>query len=204
MSRELPARPNLEFLKNQAKQLLAELQTANSDAKLADALHVLAREYGFPSWPKLKLDVEARSVIATSVGSPLAGTWAADANRSAALPSGIRSATLAVRVAGDIVTLIDTVIDAVGAERRTENVVQVDGSEYVDERANGYSLMARWLGPRTLEAITLRDGIEVGRVAYGVSADGAVLTITGAARAHNDYPAVEVQTVFRRVSPVSL
>jgi ankyrin repeat protein len=69
--RELPARPNLEHLKNQARTLLRDALASDADAqarfsdcsigatpKLADALHVIAREYGFETWPALKLHVE--------------------------------------------------------------------------------------------------------------------------------------------------
>ena len=59
MSRDLPDRPHLDHLKKQAKALLRELRQRDANATLADALHVLAREYGFPSWPKLKEHVEA-------------------------------------------------------------------------------------------------------------------------------------------------
>jgi ankyrin repeat protein len=74
--RQLPARPNLEHLKNQAKLLQREMlrsepaAVARFDAarvvpagvpKLADALHVIAREYGFDHWAKLKAEVESQS-----------------------------------------------------------------------------------------------------------------------------------------------
>ncbi len=72
--RELPARPNLEHLKNQARTLLQQEQASDASArtrfaavgvavqpKLADALHVIAREYGFDTWPALKLHMEAGS-----------------------------------------------------------------------------------------------------------------------------------------------
>src|SRR5260370_12467868 len=75
MSRDLPAKPNLEHLKKQAKELLHDFQqgapdvierfrsitslSAPATAKLADAQHVLARDYGFASWPKLKEHVES-------------------------------------------------------------------------------------------------------------------------------------------------
>jgi len=73
--RELPARPNLEHLKNQARTLLREslasdpaatarltaVGVASFTPKLADALHVIAREYGFETWPALKLHIEATS-----------------------------------------------------------------------------------------------------------------------------------------------
>jgi hypothetical protein len=59
MSRVLPAHPNLDHLKNQAKDLLTELQRRSPEAKLADAQHAIAKDYGFASWPKLKTHVES-------------------------------------------------------------------------------------------------------------------------------------------------
>ncbi len=50
MSRELPAKPSLEYLRKQAKQL----QRTTSHGKLADAQHAVAGEYGFADWAKLK------------------------------------------------------------------------------------------------------------------------------------------------------
>jgi ankyrin repeat protein len=72
----LPARPNLDFEKKQAKALLkgyrdgdsaaiermrARLETSRSTAPptLADAQFVIARERGFESWPKLKAHIES-------------------------------------------------------------------------------------------------------------------------------------------------
>lgn len=60
MSRDLPPNPNLEHLKKQAKALLDTLRQQNADATLVDAQHALAREYGFPSWPKLKAHIANR------------------------------------------------------------------------------------------------------------------------------------------------
>jgi ankyrin repeat protein len=75
MSRELPAKPNLEYLKKQAKELLHDFQRSKphaadrfrafassctpANAKLADAQHVVARDYGFANWPKLKEHVDS-------------------------------------------------------------------------------------------------------------------------------------------------
>ena len=77
MSKLLPARPNLEQLRNQAKDLLKSLKsgdpvglqrlqeyhpqppkTADASFSLSDAQLVIAREYGFATWPKLKEHVE--------------------------------------------------------------------------------------------------------------------------------------------------
>jgi hypothetical protein len=81
-TRQLPARPSVQHLKHQAKDLLAgqrdripqvlqrlrefhprmraltDAQIAASQLKLSDAYLAIAREYGFPSWPKLKTFVE--------------------------------------------------------------------------------------------------------------------------------------------------
>lgn len=54
-SQTLPDRPNLQHLKNQAKDLLR----AGSAQSLADAQFQIARMYGFASWPKLKAHVES-------------------------------------------------------------------------------------------------------------------------------------------------
>ena len=59
MSRQLPSRPNLDHLKKQAKDLLADIQNGNPGWKLADAQHAIANGYGFASWPKLKAHVES-------------------------------------------------------------------------------------------------------------------------------------------------
>jgi hypothetical protein len=59
MSRSLPPRPNLEHLKNQAKDRLLELQQRAPQSTLADALHAVAQEYGFKTWPELKAHVES-------------------------------------------------------------------------------------------------------------------------------------------------
>ena len=69
----LPEDPSLEHLKNQAKTLLARAREGDEQArawvrefhpdppaqlKLADAQLVVARAYGFPSWPKLHAHLE--------------------------------------------------------------------------------------------------------------------------------------------------
>ncbi|MEP6732224.1 MAG: ankyrin repeat domain-containing protein [bacterium] len=74
MSVELPARASLEHLKSQAKELLRARRERDAEAlerfashtavaaepKLADAQHVVAREYGFATWTALKEHIESR------------------------------------------------------------------------------------------------------------------------------------------------
>src|SRR2546422_107252 len=59
-SRQLPARANLEHLRNEAKQRLREMRTRDAALKLADAQLLIAREYGFASWRQLKAAVDDR------------------------------------------------------------------------------------------------------------------------------------------------
>jgi len=54
-SRQLPDRPNLRHLKDQAKDLLK----AGAAATISDAQFKIARLYGFASWPRLKAYVDS-------------------------------------------------------------------------------------------------------------------------------------------------
>jgi ankyrin repeat protein len=77
MSIQLPSRPNLEHLKAQAKDLLSAFSNGQEEDRvlavfagktsitLSDAQLVVAREYGFESWPKLKAHVELYNADAT-------------------------------------------------------------------------------------------------------------------------------------------
>jgi ankyrin repeat protein len=129
MPRELPARPNLEQLKKQAKSLLHAAQAHDGDAlrrfaalpafsgkpineinaadlALHDAQSLIAREYGFPSWPALREEVEARTL---SFGAALdefvrcaTGGASGRAERLLALYPDVASANLyAALVLGD-------------------------------------------------------------------------------------------------------
>ncbi len=70
----LPARPDLDQLRHQAKDLLHAAQRGGPEAIarigavsdrviLASAQLAIAREYGFASWAKLKLEVERRDIL---------------------------------------------------------------------------------------------------------------------------------------------
>jgi hypothetical protein len=61
--RRLPPRPNLEYLKNEAKRRLQALRLTAPAARLADAQHRLAREYGFANWRELKASVDRVACI---------------------------------------------------------------------------------------------------------------------------------------------
>jgi ankyrin repeat protein len=72
--RDLPARPELEQLRRQAKDLLRAARAGDADAlaalsavseriTLASAQLAVAREYGFAAWPALKREVERREIL---------------------------------------------------------------------------------------------------------------------------------------------
>jgi ankyrin repeat protein len=58
----LPDKPNLDWLRKQAKRRLDELRRSNPDAQLSDAQFDLARQYGFPSWRALKAHIESLAI----------------------------------------------------------------------------------------------------------------------------------------------
>ena len=153
--------------------LLRDLQERQPDAQLADAQHAIAREYGFSSWPALHAHVE--QIVARTAKNPFAGTWrwAAD---SPAAGDPYRSVTLRVDVDDDAITIADVVVAASGEELRNENTLRPDGQTY--PQAHGYAVMAKWNGPRVLEAVGMKDGRIEGRVTYEVSEDGTALTLS--------------------------
>lgn len=91
MSRDLPAKPNLEHLKKQAKSLLSDYLQGDATAvarfgsiahpKLADARQVLARDYGFATWAKLKEHVDALATASNPAEALKAAVLANDAVR---------------------------------------------------------------------------------------------------------------------------
>jgi hypothetical protein len=172
MSRRLPAQPNIEFLKKEAKELLDSQRPQHPEWKLADAQHALAREYGFDSWPKLKASVES-----LMQPSPLAGRWVANISKSKRNPSNLfRRATIDVSVAGNTVRFAHDAIDEVGREDRDVNTVEADGIERV--HAHGYRLTVRWMGAHVLEIMTTHAGLPASCATYEVSPDGRTLIVS--------------------------
>lgn len=86
-ARDLPARPNLEQYKKQAKELLKQWKASDpqSTQQLADAQHVIARDHGFDSWKTFSDEIAKRT--------------------GAAEKAAILKAAEAALVAGDDVTL---------------------------------------------------------------------------------------------------
>jgi uncharacterized protein len=71
---DLPVRPDLRQLRIQAKDLLrraragdgaarARIEAVSGRLQLSSAQLAIAREYGFPSWPRLKAEVDRRELL---------------------------------------------------------------------------------------------------------------------------------------------
>jgi hypothetical protein len=177
MSRDLPVRPNLEFLKKEAKALLGTLRQRNASAQLTDAQHVLAGDYGFASWPKLKAHVES---LAAGAGShPLAGRWIADVARSTRHPANLfRRATVEFRVDENTVNVQQEFVDEANRVVRNHMAIVADGAPHAV--SHGYILTARWRGAHALDTVATKNGEVVGAGRYEVSPDGRRLTIIAA------------------------
>ncbi len=190
MSRDLPARPHLEHLRKQAKELLASLQQQDPRSRLADAQHQIAREYGFESWPRLKAHVESQA----STPHPFVGKWTADMSRSKLHPlNQLQSASIGFDVAGDDVIIDYVTVDASGRTDRGVNSFVADGNQHPSQLRYGYVMCARWLGPRGLEAVVSKGGEPEGRAEYVVSPDGSTLTLSATWR-----DGIEQRSVFVR------
>ena len=88
MTSELPARPDLEQVRRQAKELLraakggdeaamAQISAVSDEVILASAQLAVARAHGFESWPRLMTEIERREILTTRdtkrLGELLAG-----------------------------------------------------------------------------------------------------------------------------------
>jgi catechol 2,3-dioxygenase-like lactoylglutathione lyase family enzyme len=69
MTKALPPRPDLEWLRKAAKDQLAELRARDPAAKLHQAQLAIAGEYGFKSWRALKAHVDTLSLDGLIIGA---------------------------------------------------------------------------------------------------------------------------------------
>src|SRR5437588_6361574 len=73
MTKPLPPRPDIEWLRKAAKERLAELRTRDASAKLHQGQLEIARDYGFPSWRALKAHVDALSLDGQIIAATVEG-----------------------------------------------------------------------------------------------------------------------------------
>jgi len=184
---QLPGRPDLDQLRRQARELhraalggdagaLGRLRQVSGTVALSAAQLAIARDYGFPSWPRLKAEVERRRARAAS---------GAGEDRAAEDRAGVDSAAGAGPEADELIAgqyadrpqlrpVLDAVLAALPAvgpatvqarktlvslvtPRRTFAVVQAVTKSRVDlglrldyERPGGRLLPARDLGAATV------------------------------------------------------
>lgn len=113
----LPPRPNLEQLRKRAKNL-----ARSNGSKLADAQFAIAREHGFPSWPKLRAYVQR----VEEHGPELEHAYHADLEY------------YADRAIGLLASAEDGTPDAVAAFVRRQQPLTRDGARTVVARAHGF------------------------------------------------------------------
>jgi Ser/Thr protein kinase RdoA (MazF antagonist) len=75
--RTLPDHPSLDYLRQEAKDLLAALRESRPDATLAEAQRTLANQYAFHAWTDLKAEVERRRVNMPAADPALAQAFIA-------------------------------------------------------------------------------------------------------------------------------
>lgn len=71
MSKQIPENADMRQLRTQAKELLQSIKSGRTTyegieadtAKLSDAQRIIAREYGFPSWPALVKEIELPKLL---------------------------------------------------------------------------------------------------------------------------------------------
>ena len=111
--------------------------------------------------------------------SPFVGSWKANLSKSKRDPNHqFQSATLHFAVEGDAVTLKHEGVSASGQEESGVTTLHADGKEHSTDRAPGMTVIARWVGSRTLDVVAKKGDDTVNRGQYEVSADGQTLTAT--------------------------
>lgn len=200
MSKALPERPDLEQLKKQAKDLLKQARAGDRDAvarlasdeagklTLIGAQRVIARDYGFPSWAKLKLHVETREhVLATA--RLVAAVANGDASTLKALlaerPELGRQSVSAAAVLADMDTLRAWV-------KRNSEFARAKGG-LCDTEALGYVCLGRLGGDESARLacadLLLANGADPNATWIDNDFDkGLRLPILYAAVGRNDYP----------------
>lgn len=138
----LPARPDVEHLRREAKQLLQGLRSGDPAAErrreahasglpvaLSTAQLVVAREYGFSSWPQLKTLVtrmSAGGVRYDAIGHGYAGYRRADPRIAAAIHDALGDARTVVNVGAGAGSYEPTDRPVVAVEPSTAMALQRD------------------------------------------------------------------------------
>ena len=203
MSTPLPAQPNLRQLKSRAKDLHKAHQQADPEAvqriaehhprlsgqpdadiiaadfSLQDAQLVIAREHGFPSWPKLTAAVAESTPSQNALSPEEAAIQARDLlGEEEGRKAAMLLTTLGLNAAGESLKhMSDPEIEAVVAafaeledvpdKRRREMIAELEQRGGETEPAGGkfvpfaYSALERAVGPNKAKSIFREKGIDI-------------------------------------------
>ena len=116
--------------------------------------------------------------LQASQADVLAGSWKANLEKSQRDANHqFSELTMRFEVSGNNITLFYSGINRAGHQESSKAVFHPDGKEYPVPEAAGIVGVSTWKD-RTLESIARKDGAEIGRSTYTVSADGKTLTAT--------------------------
>jgi len=174
---QLPERPNLDQLRRQARELhraaaggdtgsQRRLRAVSERITLSAAQLAIAREYGFPSWPRLKTEVERRRAAGPAAGQKAAGQNAGAGDQLIAdqyadrpqLRPVLDAVLAAVPALGPVTVQPRKTFVSLVSPRRTFAVVQATTRTRVDLglRLDGVEPGGRLLAARDIGAATLR------------------------------------------------
>jgi hypothetical protein len=204
MSQQLPARPNLDLLKKQAKDVLQVFRRQKPWWKLADAQRAVARGYGFTNWPSLKTHVEKirheqlqpdHSYIVKTFETreesnsdgrsvhPIAGAWVAHrVMTSIQSDPQSRNEDIGVefQLSADEIKLTQVATDAAGHEIAIKTTICADGYAHPVPFGEGVRLKAVWTTSLTLDVTFITSDGSLSRWSYEVSPDGKSLVLSTA------------------------
>jgi hypothetical protein len=213
MPHQLPAQPNLDHLRKQAKDILRVFRRQKPRWKLADAQRAVARGYGFLNWPSLKMQVEkirheqrptaptsdrahkpeGFSVAKTSLRHaelrredsihPIVGAWVANTQT----PSD--DIVVEFQLSGEEIKLTQVATDTTGNEIAITTTICTDGHEHPVPFGEGVHLKALWTTSLMLEATFMATDRTLSKWSYEVSPDGRSLVASTA----------EQRIVFKRL-----
>lgn len=112
--------------------------------------------------------------------SPFVGSWSADLSQSRLDPKmPITGADVTISVAGNVITLANSVVLPSGQTIQEKETLRADGTETAatNPMTTGMVHVANWVGSHVLALITKKGNRNIALITYEVSADGQTLTV---------------------------
>ena len=112
--------------------------------------------------------------------SPFVGSWSADLSQSRLDPKmPIKGADVTISVAGNVITLANSVVMPSGQTIQERETLRADGTETAatNPGTTGMVHVANWVGSHVLALITKNGNQHIALITYQVSTDGQTLTV---------------------------